>query len=163
MSHHEGSGHNYINNYFFCCCCKREEKKPIVKFNFAIGKIQDKKIRSITTMIESTITNKQKVPVTLSPVSVDPVTNVETPAVVDGIPTWTVESGDSTVLVAADGLSAELISSDVAGDTVVQIDADADPGTGVVTLSDSITLHVTADTSSEASNLGIVIGTPELK
>ena len=89
------------------------------------------------------ITNEQKVNVTLSPK-----TDSGKPAKVDGAPVWTVVSGDSTVVVAPDGLSADLISSDTPGDTTFLVDAE------------TITLSVAG---ANAKNLGITIGTPVLK
>ena len=123
------------------------------RFNWALGPAK-LKAPSKGTMIETTITNEQKVTATLAPVTaggkpakVDP----KTP------PTWAVQSGDSTVVPTADGLSADLISSDVAGDTVYSVSADADLGDGVETISDTITLHVT---SPNATSLGLSLGAP---
>jgi hypothetical protein len=106
-------------------------------------------------MLEIKITNEQKVPVTMS---VKTAGGKETK--VDGVPTWTVVSGDSTVTVAADGLSAELVSSDTPGDTTYLVEADADLGTGVENIQATITLTVEG---ARASNLGLVAGTAILK
>ncbi len=106
-------------------------------------------------MLEITITNEQQVNVTLHPV-----TETGKPAQVDGAPTWTVQSGDATVTPAADGLSADLISSDTPGDTQILVEADADLGSGVITISDIITLHVA---HANAANLGLVAGDPTPK
>lgn len=102
-------------------------------------------------MVEITLTNEEKVTVTLAPV-----TTTGKPASLDGVPTWTVVSGDSTVVPAADGLSAELVSSDTPGDTVFLVEADADLGAGVETISDTITVHVEG---ARAANLGLIVGT----
>jgi len=101
------------------------------------------------------ITNEQKVNVTLSPK-----TDLGKPAKLDGAPVWSVVGGDSTVVAAADGLSADLISSDTPGDTTFLVDADADLGTGVEDLQETITLTVAG---ANAKNLGITVGTPTLK
>lgn len=101
---------------------------------------------------EITITNEQKVTATLTPK-----TDTGKPAKLDGVPTWTVASGDSTLNVAADGMSAELISSDTPGDTTVLVEADADLGEGVETISDTILLHVAG---ARAANLGISVSDP---
>jgi hypothetical protein len=106
-------------------------------------------------MSEVTITNEQKIKVTLSPV-----TATGKPAQLDGAPVWSVVSGDSTVVPAADGLSADLISSDMPGDTVFLVDGDADLGSGVEDIQDTITLHVEG---AHAQNLGLIFGTPEPK
>lgn len=101
------------------------------------------------------ITNEQKVNVTLNPT-----TDSGKPAKLDGAPVWTVVSGDSTVVAAADGLSADLISSDNPGDTTFLVYADPDLGSGVEDLQETITLTVAG---ANAKNLGITVGTPTLK
>jgi len=112
----------------------------------------------VNTMVEVTITNEQKVNVTLSPK-----TDTGKPAKLDGIPTWTVVNPSevtSTVVPAADGMSADLVSSDTPGDTTFLIDGDADLGTGVEDVQETITLHVSG---ANAKNLGVTIGTPVAK
>ncbi len=106
-------------------------------------------------MLEIEITNEQQVRVTLHPV-----TATGRPAQVDGPPTWTRQSGESTVTPAEDGLSADLISSDTPGDTEILIEADADLGEGVVPISDIIRLSVRG---ALAANLGITVGDPTPK
>ena len=106
-------------------------------------------------MVEVTITNEQKVNVKLNPT-----TDAGKPAKLDGAPVWSVVSGDSTVVVAEDGMSADLVSSDTPGDTTYLIDGDADLGEGKVDVQETITLHVAG---ANAKNLGVVVGTPVLK
>jgi len=106
-------------------------------------------------MLDLSITNEQKITVTLNPV-----TSVGTPVALDGPPTWQVSSGDSTVNVSEDGLSAELVSSDTPGDTTYVVSADADLGEGVVNISDSIHLVVEG---ARATSLGLVAGEPVAK
>jgi len=107
------------------------------------------------------ITNEQKIGVTLFPV-----TDTGKPAKLDGSPAWTVISGNSQLVVAEDGLSVTLISSDDPGVTEILVKADADltpnlpDGSGIVEISDTIKLSVVAAT---AKNLGLVVGTPEPK
>jgi hypothetical protein len=96
------------------------------------------------------ITNEQKINVTLSPK-----TDTGKPAKLDGAPVWSVIAGDSTVVAAPDGLSADLVSSDTPGDTTYLIDADADLGEGKEDLQETITLTVTG---ANAKNLGVTIG-----
>lgn len=102
-----------------------------------------------------TITNEQQIQVT-----VNPVTDAGKKAKLDGSPSWTVISGNSTVNVADDGLSAVLVSSDDPGDTQVSIKADADLGAGIVEVADVITLTVQG---ALATNLGLSAGTPTPK
>lgn len=99
------------------------------------------------------ITNEEKINVTLNPVTAN-----GNPATVDGAPVWSVE-GDATLEVAADGLSAYLISG-AAGASTVTVTADADLGEGVVTLSDVIALNVIP---AGAAALGFTAGAAEPK
>ncbi len=105
--------------------------------------------------VEVSLTNEQKVNVTLAPV-----TDTGKAAKLDGAPVWSVVSGDSTVVAAADGLSADLVSSDSPGDSTFLVHADADLGSGVVDVEETITLHVAG---ALATHLGITIGTPVAK
>ncbi len=101
------------------------------------------------------LTNEQKVTVTLTPV-----TDSKKPAKLDGIPSWAVVSGNSTVTPAADGMSAVIVSSDDPGDTAILVKADADLGEGVEEISDTIDVTVAG---ASAKNLGLSVGTPEPK
>lgn len=105
--------------------------------------------------MEITITNEQKVTVTLTPT-----TATGRPAKLDGPPKWEVQSGNSTVTPSEDGLSAVLTSADEPGLTTVLLTADVDLGEGVTTIQDSISLQVTG---ALASNLGLTVGQPEPK
>jgi hypothetical protein len=102
-----------------------------------------------------TITNEEKVQVTLTPT-----TAAGNPATLDGTPTWTVTEGDATLEVAVDGLSAFLVSGAADVNSKVEVTADADLGEGVVTLTDTIDLAVVAAT---ASVLGATVAAPVLK
>lgn len=104
---------------------------------------------------EVTLTNEQKVSATIAPV-----TAAGNPAAVDGAPTWTVTAGDCTVNVSADGLSCEIVSGSALADSVVQVDADADLGSGVQTISDTVLVHVQG---ALAVSLGLSLGSPEPK
>ena len=101
-----------------------------------------------------TLTDEQKIPVTLAPV-----TAAGNPAQVDGVPLWTVVEGDATLEVAPDGMSCYLISGTV-GNSQITVSADADLGSGVNTITDTIDLAVV---SAQASSLGLVVGTAEAK
>lgn len=101
--------------------------------------------------LEITITNEQKIQVTLTPV-----TATGRPAKLDGAPEWSVISGDSTLDVASDGKSAFLVSADDPGDTQFLVKADADLGAGVEEVSDTIRLTVEG---ARAASLGLAAGT----
>lgn len=105
--------------------------------------------------VDVTLTNEEKVTATLAPK-----TSAGNDAQVDGAPVWTVESGDATVIASADGLSCELISGSGIGDSVVTVSADADLGSGVITISDSIVLHVQG---AGAATLGLSVSAPSPK
>src|SRR5882762_7874092 len=98
------------------------------RFEYSVGPIKNKN-EGRCSMLEITITNEQQVNVALHPV-----TATGRPAPVDGAPVWTVQSGNSTVNPAADGLSAYLVSSDTPGDTEILVEADVDLGPGVTTI-----------------------------
>src|SRR5262245_28838673 len=103
-------------------------------------------------MLEISITNEEKVKVTLTPV-----TATGKPAKVDGVPSWEVVTGNSTVEPAEDGMSADLISSDDPGDTDFLVKADADLGEGVTEISDIVRLAVAG---AQAANLGLTADAP---
>ena len=127
-------------------------KKRVV-FAYKVGQVKSK-IKEMH-MLDLTVSNEQQIEVTIVPV-----TATGKPAKLDGIPSWTVTSGRGTAEVAEDGLSAFLVSSDEPGDTNYLVEADADLGEGVETISDIIQLHVTG---ANASNLGLVAGAPVAK
>lgn len=102
-----------------------------------------------------TITNEQKVQVTLVPT-----TEAGNPAVLDGAPVWEVTDGDATIEVSDDGLSAYLVSGEADVNSVVTVTADADLGEGVVEITDTIDLAVVA---ANASRLGLTTDEPVLK
>jgi hypothetical protein len=102
-----------------------------------------------------TITNEQKVEVTLAPS-----TAAGNPATLDGMPTWEVTEGDATLEVSTDGLSAFLVSGAAGVNSKVTVTADADLGEGIVSLTDTIDLAVVL---ASASTLGLIVGTPVLK
>lgn len=122
-------------------------------FTFTFGLPKQK--RKGHMPIEKSITTEQEITVTLSPK-----TDTDKPAKLDGSPTWVTISGNAQIVVAEDGLSADLISSDDPGDTVFMVKADADVGAGVEELSDTITLHSLGAT---AKNLGLTASEPRPK
>ena len=132
----------------------KPDSKPKVHFDFTVGPII---LKERTEMpLELSLTNEQKVNVTVTPK-----TQSGKPAKLDGKPTWEVTSGGATLAVADDGLSADIISSDDdLSDSLVQISADADLGEGVETIADTVLVHTAG---ANASNLGLVAGTPVLK
>lgn len=127
--------------------------RPTVSFGFVVGQAKPKK--KVSNMLELQITNEQEVDVTLAPV-----TDTGKPAPLDGSPAWTVISGNSQVIVAEDGKSAVLRSSDEPGDTEIMVKADANLGEGVEEISDIIRLSVVGAT---AKNLGLSAGAPRAK
>jgi hypothetical protein len=107
-------------------------------------------------MLAVACSNEQKVPVTATPR-----TAAGNPAQVDGALTVTVQSGDGTV--EQDPLTPlvfKAVSGANPGTTVFLVEADADLGSGVQTISDTVELTVT---SATAANFGLAAGTPEPK
>lgn len=130
------------------CGCARPSRKTGFKIGFGLPTTKTKE----PMPAEVSITNEQKITATLTPV-----TDTGKPAKLDGVPTWEVVSGNSTIEVAEDGRSATLISSDDPGDTQFLVKADANLGEGVEEISDVILLHVVGAT---AKNLGLTLGAP---
>jgi len=82
------------------------------------------------------------------------------PAKVDGLPIWA--SSDESIVslvVAADGLSAVAVSGAL-GSAQISVQADADLGEGVRTITSTLDIEVHA---AEAVSVLVVVGTPELK
>lgn len=128
-------------------------KKEKFYFNYAIGLPMHK--LGGNKMLDLTITNEQKVKVT-----VNPVTEAGTPVLLDGPIEVSVSSGDGTFEIEADGVSVYFISGDLPGDTVYTISGDADLGAGVENVADVVNLHVEG---AQAAALGLVAELPELK
>ncbi len=143
-----------------CKLCRVVEKvlseifQPSAKLELRFGLAQSKQCHK-TNMIEVTITNAQKIKATLAPV-----TQSGKPAKLDGKPAWSVVDGSGTLVVSDDGLSADLVSGDEPGVTNFLVEADADLGEGVETISSAIVLTVVGE---KASSLGITLGQPEDK
>jgi hypothetical protein len=128
----------------------REMAGPRVRFIYTVGAAQ---LKEKKMPLDVTITNVQKIDITASPT-----TGSGKPAKLDGPLKVTVQSGDSTVTQdPANPLMFTLVSSDTPGDTVYLVDGDADLGSGVEDIQDTITLHVTGE---NAKNLGLVAGSP---
>jgi hypothetical protein len=107
-------------------------------------------------MAEITITNEQK-----QPFSVLPVTESGKEAtLLDGAIRLSVISGEGAFVVGGDGLSGELISSDTPGDTTYLLEADADIGEGVELIQETITMHVSG---AQAKSFGLMFGDPVSK
>jgi hypothetical protein len=139
---------NFVFN-FNECCCKRES---FLKVEFGLPKLK----KGVIIMSDTTITTEQKIIGNV----LTPKTAAGNPAPVDGKPTWTklspAEPDGCNLVIAEDGLSADVVSGDNIGDSVFQVDADADLGEGVETISVQFTVHVV---SPKASSLGFGFGT----
>lgn len=127
-------------------------KEPKSRLDLSIGLVELKNTKGQNNMTTIHLTNEQQIVVTLSPK-----TAKGKPAKIDGVPVWTVQSGDSTVQPADDGLSATLVSADTDGDTVILVEADADMGSGFQALDAGITVVVT---EPQAADLGLTVGEP---
>ena len=126
-------------------------RRPTPELRFDIGPVSPKGEDSMLTL-----TDEQK-----CHLSIQPVTAAGNPAKVDGVPAW--ELSDPSILtlvVADDGLSADVITAGPLGPCQVKVTADADLGAGVRSISGVLDVEVIA---AEAASLGVVAGTPELK
>ena len=103
--------------------------------------------------LELTLTNEEKIKVTASPV-----TTTGKPAAVDGVVDFTVSVGDCSI-ERIDALSVFIVSGGP-GDSTVVVSADADLGSGVQTISDALTIHVTG---ALAAALGLMADAPIAK
>jgi hypothetical protein len=101
--------------------------------------------------LDVTMTTEEKVQVTVSPV-----TATGQPATLDGPVSFTVIVGDCTI-EPIDALSAYIVSGSALADSLVQVSADADLGSGVQTVEDAVTVHVHG---AMATSLGMSAGTP---
>lgn len=136
-------------------CCRRCRKRlPRLEFSFGLAENKEPETKGHHEM-QITITNEQKIKVTLTPK-----TDSGKPAQIDGVPSWTVSTGDATLDQAPDGMSVYLVSGDAPGTSEILVEADADLGEGVETISATITLNVEG---AKAVNLGLAIGEPEAK
>jgi len=104
--------------------------------------------------MEIKLTTEQEVDVKLNPT-----TEAGAEATLDGVPNWTVVSGEAAVTPSDDGLTATIYSSSP-GTSQILVEADADLGDGVETISAVITLTVTG---AKAKFLGLTVGEPRLR
>jgi hypothetical protein len=101
-----------------------------------------------------TLTDIQKVSLSIQPIDAK-----GNPAVVDGIPVWQVsDTALLSLVVAEDGLSAELLAVGPLGTGQVTVAADALIGEGVVPITGILDVTVIA---SQAASLAISAGVPE--
>jgi len=102
------------------------------------------------------LTDIQKVTLSISPKSA-----AGNPAPVDGVPSWSVsDTSVASIVVSENGLSAEVVTTGALGTVQVVVDADADLGEGVETITGVLDIEVKA---SAAVTLDIGAGVPESK
>jgi hypothetical protein len=124
---------------------KAKKKEPSFSFNVAAP------ISKEMNMLDLNCTTEEKILVTCTPVtSTGKVASLDGPLVVSVI------NGNGSVEMVGD-LSFFLVSGDDPGDTSFLVDGDADLGSGVVDVQDTIVLHVAG---ALAANLGLSAGTP---
>lgn len=97
--------------------------------------------------VDISCTNEQKVRLTASPTTAS-----GAPAPLDGSLSAVIDSGDATVEAGAGALDIVIRPGASLGDVTGRVQGDADLGSGVVTLEDTFTIHVT---SAMAVNLGV--------
>jgi hypothetical protein len=107
-------------------------------------------------MLGIACSTEEKVKVTAAPL-----TATGKPARFDGALKVTVQSGDGTVTQdPGEPNSFFAVSGDAPGTTVYLIEADADLGTGIITLQDTVELEVAG---VNAASFGLTAGAPEAK
>ena len=100
------------------------------------------------------LTDTQKVAASIQPVDAK-----GNPALVDGIPTWSVSDPELLLLVvASDGMSATIFTVGKLGNGQVVVESDADLGEGFIPLQGILDVTVVA---GQAVALNIVTGLPE--
>lgn len=93
--------------------------------------------------------------------SITPKTAAGNPALVDGVPEWSVSNPDILTLeVAEGGLSAVVLANGPVGESQVSVTADADLGEGVAAITGVLDVQVKA---GQAVSLSIDAATPEEK
>lgn len=106
-------------------------------------------------MLELQMTNEQMIHI-----AVTPTTLTGQPAQLDGPISVSIVGGNGGVRLDDDGRGAYLISADEPSDVTYLIEADADLGSGVQTIQDTVLVHVSG---ALAANLGLTAGAPEPK
>ena len=105
--------------------------------------------------LELTITNEQRILVTATPT-----TSTGRPASLDGALSAQIVAGEATWVAGPTPNSIYLVSAENPGDTSFVVEADADLGSGVVLIQDTVLLKVAG---ALAANLGLVAGVAEPK
>lgn len=93
--------------------------------------------------------------------TVTPLKDDHTPAMVDGPVTFTLESGTAIVNVVGDNIAFINMGPTAGEISEVLISVDADLGAGVRTLSETYTVTALANTAEEATSLSIEAGEEE--
>lgn len=125
------------------------EPLPATRLVFTVEK-EGEITEGVTSM---TMTNSQKVHVTIQPVD-----RQNNPATVDGVPVWA--SSDETIITVtpiASGMEADVVAVGPLGTAKVSVSADADLGAGVTTIFGSLEVIIT---QGQAVGINITTGTP---
>lgn len=91
--------------------------------------------------------------------TINPTDDKGLPAVVDGLPVWTVVSGDVNIVVSEDAKTCEVYPNGTEGTVQVDVSVDADRGEGVRTISDSFVGTIAA---GEAVSIGAGVNVVDL-
>lgn len=124
-----------------------EDVLPRLVFSTIIGGIKIEDIRMLVLPIDHKV-----------PASIQPVDAAGNPAAVDGVPVWTSSAPTIvTVIAAVDGMSAEIVPAGLLGTAQVNVQADADLGSGVTAITGILDVQSVAGT---AVGLQIQTGAP---
>jgi len=132
-------------------------KKPKGRLDLSFGLVRTKNTKGNDMPTTLELTNEQEIDLTIAPK-----TAKGKLAKVDGVPSWTLQSGSSvTITPSADGKTATARTvDDGEGESVILAEADADLGAGFEPLDETITIRVSVP---KAASLGITVGDPRLK
>jgi hypothetical protein len=114
-----------------------EEEQPRLVFSVSLpGGIKLKDIKMLA------LPNDQKVTASIQPVDAK-----GNPASIDGLAVWTSSSTDvaSVQNVSSDSLSAEIVPGSSIGSCQINVQADADLGTGITNITGVLDVSVVAD------------------
>jgi hypothetical protein len=151
VAHEVRELHEWFEKYFGSSGAKG------TRFDVSVGPVKQKK-ESQTDMITIALTNLQICTVTLSPKN-----RKGKPAPIDGVPVWTLQSGNCTIEPSADGKSCVITTPDELADdpaanvTTLLAEGDADIGAGFVPLDETFVITVSAE---PATTLGAVVSAP---
>jgi hypothetical protein len=126
----------------YALSCKCNSTASIIEFYF-----EKRKVTNMNLKVNQNL-----------PVSIEIKDKFGNPAIVDGVPSWSLTAqGLADLEVAADGMSALVKPIGPVGSVSVQVSADADLGAGVTAILGELAIELIA---GDAETIAIAAGTP---